>query len=373
APSGAVNDSPPQASPTPKAPRPAKGSPQLDRFLKAAVDAGASDVHLHAGAPAKMRRFADLVDLGAEPFTQEGVRGLLLDSLQSHEQEQLAAAGELDLAYVAEGVGRFRTNIFEDHRGLNGVYHFIPETPPTLHDLNLPADLARVVNHHQGMVLITGPAGCGKTSTLAALVNLLNEERADHVLTVEDPVEYLHVPRRCLVNQRQVRRDTESFSRALRAALREDPDIICIGELRDLETISLAMSAAETGHLVLATMHNSNAIRAINSLIGAYPPDQQPQVRTMLSESLRAVVAQRLLPLADGSGMTVALELLFTTRAVSNLIRENRTLQITSVLQTGRAEGMRMLDHSLQELVQRGSISREVARTAAENPQLFEG
>ena len=374
----------PPAAPPAKAPAEAGGPPpaqarmnvpasgrELDRWLARAQELRASDVHLHAGAPVKVRRTTVLDNLSEEQLAPETLRSLLLEALGPEQQTLLKERGELDFAYTVEGIGRFRANVFEDHRGLCGVFRYVAANPPTLHDLNLPADLARVVNYHQGLVLITGPAGCGKTSTLAALINLLNEERTDHVLTVEDPVEYLHPSKRCLVNQRQVVRDTESFSRALRAALREDPDVICIGELRDLETVSLALSAAETGHLVLATMHNSNAIRAINSLVGSYPPDQQPQVRTMLSESLRAVVAQRLLPTVGGKEMALALELLYVNRAISNLIRESRTVQINSVLQTGRGEGMRMLDHSIQELLQQGIISKEVAQAAAENPQLF--
>ena len=223
------------------------------------------------------------------------------------------------------------------------------------------------------MVLVTGPAGCGKTSTLAALVGLINEERHDHILTIEDPIEYLHPSKRCLVNQREVRRHTESFARALRAALREDPDVICIGELRDLETISLAMSAAETGHLVLATLHTNNAIRTINRIVGAFPSAQQGQIRTMLSESLRAVISQRLLPSARGDGVVAALEILHVNSAVSNLIRDQKTFQIASVLPIGRSRGQKALDHSLQELVASGVVTTEVAARESDNPNLFKG
>jgi twitching motility protein PilT len=281
--------------------------------------------------------------------------------------------GELDFAYSMEGVGRFRSNMYRSLTGLNGVFHCIPDRPPTLEQLGLPSSIAKLVNYHQGMILVTGPAGSGKTSTLAALVNILNQERRDHVLTIEDPVEYIHESQRCIVNQRQVNLHTKSFANALRAALREDPDIICIGELRDLETISLALSAAETGHLVLATLHTNSSIRTINRIVGSFPPNQQLQVRTMLSESLRAVIAQRLLPAADDSGVVLAYELLMITRAAANLIRDSRTYQLASVLQTGRMQGMQSMDDSLVELVKQGRITNETAMTATENKKLFGG
>jgi twitching motility protein PilT len=253
------------------------------------------------------------------------------------------------------------------------VFHYIPPTPPSLSDLGLPNTVARVINNHNGIVLITGAAGSGKTSTMAALVDLINEERADHILSIEDPVEYVHQSKNCVVNQRQVNRHTKSFANALRSSLREDPDVICIGELRDLETISLAMSAAETGHLVLGTLHTQGVVRTVNRVIGAFPPAQQPQVRTMLSESLRAIISQKLLPRADRSGMVLAYELLFVNHATANLIRENRTFQLNSVLQTGRSQGMRSLDESIAELLAKGAIDRQTALANAEDPRNFAG
>jgi twitching motility protein PilT len=251
------------------------------------------------------------------------------------------------------------------------VFHFIPAEPPLLSELGLPAVAARLINHHNGIVLITGPSGSGKTSTMAALINLMNEERADHVLSIEDPIEFLHTSKRCVVNQREVNRHTRWFSAALRSALREDPDVICIGELRDLETISLALSAAETGHLVLGTLHTQGSVRTINRIIGAYPASQQAQVRMMLSESLRAIISQKLLPRADGTAMVMACELLMMNIAASNLIRENRTFQLGSVFQTGRSRGMRSMDDSLQELVGKGLISKKEAALHADDPRLF--
>jgi len=221
------------------------------------------------------------------------------------------------------------------------------------------------------MVLVTGPTRCGKSSTLAALVHLINEERAEHVLTIEDPIEYLHPSRRCLVNQRNIGPHTRSFARALRAALREDPDVIVIGELRDRETVSLALTAAETGHLVLATLHTDNAVRTVNRIVGSFTPDQQEQVRAMLSESLRAVISQRLVARADGAGLMPALEVMVVTRAIGNLIRENKLVQIRSLLQTGRSQGMSLLDGSLAELVSRRVVAREEALRHAEDAKLI--
>ena len=223
------------------------------------------------------------------------------------------------------------------------------------------------------MVLVTGPAGCGKSSTLAALVNLVNEEREEHILTIEDPIEYLHPSKRCLVNQRHAGRHTASFARALRGALREDPDVIVIGELRDLETISLAMTAAETGHLVLATLHTKDAIRTVNRMIGAFPSNQQDQVRTMLSESLRAVISQRLVPTADGNAGFPALEILVINKAIGNLIRDGKTTQIRSAMQTGRSRGMCLLEQSLNELVSAGTVTREEALRCVDDPKLITG
>jgi twitching motility protein PilT len=253
------------------------------------------------------------------------------------------------------------------------VFRAIPPQPPALEDLRLPSALARFANFHQGMVLLTGPAGCGKSSTLAALLNIINDERRDHIITIEDPIEFIHPSKGCVVNQRQVGPHTGSFARALRAALREDPDVIAIGELRDLETISLALTDAETGHLVLATLHTSSAIRTVNRVLGVFPPNQQEQIRTMVAESLRAVVSQRLVSRADGNGRVPALEILVATKAVGNLIRDNKTFQIRSVLQTGGALGMCLLDSSLTEMVKSGTITREEALRHAEEPQRFGG
>ncbi len=357
--------------PAPPPPPPTFDPEQIESLLAYAAAVGASDLHVHAASPLRIRRNGVLEVLSETPLPAANTERLIEAVLTPGQRQQLAEIGEIDFSYTLAGTGRFRVNAYAQQNGLDAVFRVIPPQPPSLTELGLPLDLARFCNHHQGLVLITGPAGCGKSSTLAALIRILNEERRDHVITIEDPVEHVHLSQRSVVNQRQVGAHTESFSRALRAALREDPDIIAVGELRDLETISLALTAAETGHLVLATLHTTNATATINRLIGVFPPDQQNQVRTMVSESLRAIVSQRLVPRADDEGRVPALEVLVCNRAVGNLIREKKTFQIRSILQTGSSQGMRLLDSSLKELVDAGTITREAAAHVAENPSLF--
>ena len=343
---------------------------RLESLLAAGVAAKASDIHLHAGGPIKQRRIGELVVVD-ESCDSPAVERMVASALTPEQRARLAHAGELDFCFDLPGVGRFRANAYRQQRGLDAVFRSIPDRPPTLEELGLPEDLKKYTDYHQGMVLITGPAGCGKSSTLAALVNHINENRDDHILTVEDPIEIVHPSKRCLVNQRHAGHHTKTFSRALRAALREDPDIIVIGELRDLETISLAMTAAETGHFVLATLHTANAVRTVNRMIGAFPSNEQDQVRAMLSESLRAVISQRLVPTADGESRVPALEMLVINRAIGNLIRDQKTIQIRSSMQTGKAHGMYLLEQSLNDLVAAGRITREVALSLAEEEKLI--
>jgi twitching motility protein PilT len=298
---------------------------------------------------------------------------LALAPLSMEQQQRLDSDGELDFCYTLEGVGRFRASVYRQLRGLDAVFRFIPPEVPTLDDLGLPSRLAKLTTFHQGMVLLTGPTRCGKSTTMAALVDLLNEERNGHILTIEDPIEFLHPSKRSLVNQRAVRRDTQSFARAVRAALREDPDVIVIGELRDHETISLALTAAETGHFVLGTIHTENSLRTVNRLVGSFPPDQQDQIRTMISESLRAVISQRLVPKADKDGLVPAIEVLMINKAVGKMIRDNKTFQIHSILQTGASQGMCLLDDSLAELVKSGVVEREEALRHCEDPKRIPG
>jgi twitching motility protein PilT len=343
----------------------------LDDLLAQAVRTGASDFHVHALAPLRIRIFGTLEDASNELITPERSRQLIYSILDDAQRAIFEERQQLDFAYTLPGVGRFRANAYRQQRGLDAVFRIIPDQPPTLEQLGLPASLERTIQFHQGMVLFTGPAGCGKSSTMAAMVRLINEGRPDHIITVEDPIEYVHPSAACLVNQRQVGPHTESFARALRGALREDPDVIVIGELRDLETISLALTAAETGHLVLGTLHTSSTIRTVNRLLGVFPPDQQAQIRTMVSESLRAVVSQRLLQRADGRGRVPALEVLMNNKAIGNMIRDSKTFQIGSALQTGASQGMVLLEASLLDLVKRGVVAPEEARQHAEDPKKF--
>jgi twitching motility protein PilT len=359
----------------PSAPAPAAairgGTVTLRDVLSRAVAAKASDVHIHAGSPIQMRVGGVLRELNTGVLTSGDVEMLLRQGLTQDEQKVLDERLDYDAALVVPQVGRFRASFYKQQRGFDGVFRPIPENAPSLSELGLPEKFSELAQFHQGLILFTGPAGSGKSSTLAAVVNMINESREDHIITVEDPIEYVFTKKKCVVNQRQVGKHTQSFANALRAALREDPDIIVIGELRDLETIQLAITAAETGHLVLGTLHTNNAIRTINRVLDVFPPKQQSQIRAMVSESLRAIVSQRLLPSADGKSRVPALEVLKVKPSVSNLIREEKTFQIRSVMQTGRNDGMILLDDSIAEMVKLGQVTKEVARRFAEDPKRF--
>ena len=344
----------------------------LHEVLRGAAREGASDIHVHANEPVRLRRFGHLWPVSDK--LPAALTSLALRSLLSAEElERLDAHGFVEGALSMPGIGRFRYNIYRQLWGTDGVLRVVKSRPPTLESLGLPSSLARLTAFHQGIVLITGPAASGKSSTMAALVHMINEERTEHVVTIEDPIEIVHPSIRCVVNQRQAGRDTTSFTRALRATLREDPDVIVIGEMRDKETAQLALTAAETGHLVLATLNTHSAVRTINRVIGEFAPAQQPAIRAMLSESLRAVISQRLLPRADLLGVVAATEVLMVTPGVANLIRESRTHQIKTAMQTGAALGMQTLDASLQDLVVRGFVTVEEARRHAEDPRAVGG
>lgn len=333
---------------------------KLVRLLQMAERGRASDVHIHAAAPPAIRVEGQLKTVTGFQLDAREQEQLILDLLEPEQRKIFLEENDLDLAIVTPTGLRCRANVYRTQFGVDATFRLLRRNPPTLSELGLPESLERFTEHHQGMVLVTGPAGSGKSTTLAALVDLLNASKAKHILSLEDPIEIVHPEKKALVNQRQVGRDTQSFARALRGALREDPDIIVIGELRDRETISLAVTAAETGHLVLGSMHTNSAARTVARILDAFPPSQQSQVRAMVSESLKGIVSQRLVQGVDGKRVPAA-EILVVTPAVSNLVREGKLYQIRSMMQTGRQQGMRTLDDALRELVSAGKISQEEA------------
>ena len=327
----------------------------MQDLLREAADKGASDLHLSAGEPPLLRVHGDLVRIEHPPVTPEQVTELVNSIMSDTQRATFEAEHEVDFACELEGKGRFRVNVFVHSRGPGAVLRTIPTQIPALDTLHMPPVLKELCTRERGLVLVTGPTGSGKSTTLAAMVDVINQTWDAHILTIEDPIEFVHPPKRCLVNQREVGPHTNSFSNALRSALREDPDVILIGEMRDLETISLALTAAETGHLVFGTLHTSSAPKTIDRIIDVFPAGQQGQIRTMLSESLEAVVAQTLLK-KKGGGRVAACEVLIGTPAVRNLIREGKLHQITSMMQTGQRLGMQTLDMGLADLVKRGLI-----------------
>ena len=343
----------------------------LRDLLEQTININASDLHVHSGSNLLVRRNGEIRNASSSVLKPEECERLITSIMNDAQLKCLQDRFQVDFAYEIPGVGRFRANVYKQQRGYDAIFRAIKAAPPTLAELGLPEDFKRFTEFHQGLVLFTGPAGCGKSSTMAAMVNLINQNRPDHILTIEDPIEYVYPAAECNVTQREIGYQTDSFPTALRAALREDPDVIVIGELRDLETISLAVTAAETGHLVLATLHTSSAIRTINRLLGVFPPDQLSQIRRMLSESLKVVISQRLVKRSDGRGQAAAVEVMINNNATANLIRENRTYQIKSILQTGGAQGQRLLDASLARLVKDKVISRTEALKHAEEPKNF--
>ena len=329
--------------------------PTMQDLLREAADKGASDLHLSAGEPPLLRVHGDLVRIDHPAVTPAQVTELVNSIMSDAQRATFEAEHEVDFACELEGKGRFRVNVFVHSRGPGAVLRTIPTKIPALDTLHMPPVLKELCTRERGLVLVTGPTGSGKSTTLAAMVDVINQTWDAHILTIEDPIEFVHPPKRCLVNQREVGPHTNSFSNALRSALREDPDVILIGEMRDLETISLALTAAETGHLVFGTLHTSSAPKTIDRIIDVFPAGQQGQIRTMLSESLEAVVAQTLLK-KKGGGRVAACEVLIGTPAVRNLIREGKLHQITSMMQTGQRLGMQTLDMGLADLVKRGLI-----------------
>ncbi len=345
----------------------------LNECLKTMVDNDASDFYLIAGEAPIMRVYGTLQRMPSDHALDDAfITGIANSVFKEHDLETLRKERSLDFAItLGEGVPggpwRLRGNAYYQKNGLNVVFRLIPAHVPTLESLGLPANLEKLTKHNHGLVLCTGQAGCGKTSTVAALLDIINSRSPVHIITVEDPIEYLFTNKQALVNQRQVGRDVESFALALKGALREDPDVIFVGELRDLETISLAVTAAETGHLVFGTLHTNSAAKAVDRLIDAFPFDQQAQIRTMISESLRGVIAQQLIARKDGKGRVAAVEVLVNTTSVANLIRDGKTYQIAMSMQTGKKEGMCTMDDSLLDLFNKGIISKEDAESRSIN------
>jgi twitching motility protein PilT len=343
----------------------------VDSILSKVSSLGASDVHISVGSPLIIRQYGQLRRARSPEYTPEQTAQLLFEILTPAQKAEFEENMEVDFAYEIPGVGRFRGNAFRQRKGVDLCFRIIRASIPTFADLGIPDVMKKICDHHQGLVLVTGAAGSGKSTTLAAMVDLINSTRPYHVLTIEDPIELVHPVKMGAVNQRQINSHTRSYGNALRAALREDPNVIMVGELRDLETITLAISASETGHLVIGSMNTSSAHKTVDRIIDSYPAGQQNQIRSMLGESLRAIFTQRLVPKADNSGMVLAHELLVGTRQLANLIKDAKTFQIPNIMTTGRAQGMRTMDESLLELVRAKTISPETAVRNATNLKLF--
>ncbi len=334
---------------------------EIDKLFNFMITQNASDMHLSSGAPPMFRIHGEMVKMNHPELNNESIQALVFEILNDKQKRQFVEGWELDCSYSLQNVARFRVNVFMQRRGLGAVFRVIPTEIKSAEQLGLPKELLNLVNVPRGLVLVTGPTGSGKSTTLAALLHTINLERKEHILTIEDPIEFVHENRGCLVNQREVSSHTKSFANALKAALREDPDIILVGEMRDLETIQLAMTAAETGHLVFGTLHTSSAAKTVDRIIDVFPEVQQAQVRVMLAESLRGVIAQTLFPRADKPGRVAALEVLVNTHAIGNLIREGKTFQIPSAMQTGSDVGMITFESSLNRLVHEGKVKKEDA------------
>ncbi|MGC2422917.1 MAG: type IV pilus twitching motility protein PilT [Nitrospirota bacterium] len=345
---------------------------RIDKLFKMLKDQGASDLHLSTGAPPIFRLHGEMVKQDFAPLTHEDLKTVLFEILTEQQQTVFNETHDIDFAYEVADLARFRGNILMQHRGIAAVFRIIPTKILSADELHLPDGIRKMTQFKKGMVLVTGPTGSGKSTTLAAMIDLINSTRHEHIITLEDPLEFIHQNKAALVNQRQVGEHTDSFASALRAALREDPDIILVGEMRDLETISLAISAAETGHLVFGTLHTNTAIKTIDRIIDVFPRDGQEQIRKMLSESLKGVVCQQLLKRADGNGRVAAYEIMIGTPAIGNLIREGKTVQMTSIIQTAKKDGMQLLDQHLLDLLKTRQITREEALRCSVDKKQFE-
>jgi twitching motility protein PilT len=348
----------------------AKTFAHVDEYLSLAQKEGASDVHLGVNAPPIWRLYGTLQPIwpDAPRLTAQHTAALAEGFLSDARKAELAQRGDADFAY-ANNFGRFRTSVVRQRLGTDIVFRVINTRVRTMDELGLPEHLKLLTRYQNGLILVTGSVGSGKSTTLAALVEQVNVERREHIITLEDPIEYIFEPKGCHITQREVHTHTRSFGAALRGALREDPDVIMVGEMRDLETISLAITASETGHLVLGTLHTGNASRTLDRLLDVFPVDQQEQIRIMVSESLRGIISQQLIPRADGSGRVLALETLTNTPAVANVIREAKTFMLPGIIQTGKKQGMQLMDDALTSLFDRGLISADEAYARAEQKQ----
>lgn len=346
---------------------------KMENLFRKMAEVGASDLHLSTSMPPMIRKDGKMKQLEGEDKTlsAEAMKELLTSIMPAKNQEEFIRRNDTDFAYQIEGLARFRANIFMDRKGMGGVFRIIPAKITTAEQLGLSKAIMGLCNLSKGLVVVTGPTGSGKSTTLCAMVNSINYTREDHIITIEDPIEFTHENQKCLVNQREVHNHTDSFKDALRAALREDPDILLVGEMRDLETIAIAIETAETGHLVFGTLHTTTAASTVDRIIDQFPADRQQQIRVMLSESLKGVISQTLLP-KKGGGRVAALEVLIVTPAISNLIREGKTFQIPSAMQTGKQHGMVMLNDALMELVQKGIVEPKDAYLKAVEKTGFE-
>jgi twitching motility protein PilT len=324
----------------------------IQNLLQQCVERRASDLHLSSGTSAMLRLNGDLTPISVDPLSRDEIHLAMMSIMSSTQQSHFKNTLECDFSLEIEGLSRFRVNVFQQARGMSAVFRVIPHCIPSLQSLQAPAVFSELVQRTRGLVLVTGPTGSGKSTTLAAMVHSLNQSEPKHIITIEDPIEFVHTSHQCLIQQREVGAHTHSFANALRAALREDPDVILVGELRDLETIRLAMTAAETGHLVLGTLHTSSAAKSIDRIVDVFPGEEKEMVRSMLSESLNAVISQVLCKRKDGEERVAAYEVMVGTPAVRNLIREGKVAQLHSVIQTGRAVGMQTMEQSLAALAQ---------------------
>ncbi len=349
-----------------------EGELTIDDLLKLIVDKAGSDLHLTVDSPPMLRLQGKLWPTDLPPLTPKELRRLVYNFLTNDQREKLERDLELDISYELKGVARYRCNIFFTRLGMGAVFRVIPTRIKTLAELRLPMVLGDLARRNKGLILVTGPTGSGKSTTLAAMVDQVNNERQDHILTIEDPIEFVHKHKQCIVNQREIGPNTKSFANALRSALREDPDIILVGEMRDYETISLAVTAAETGHLVFATLHTPSAAQSVDRIVDVFPAHQQAQIRTQLADALQGIIAQQLIPTVDGQRRECALEIMINTPAVANLIRDNKTFQLTSIMQTSKQQGMQTMDQALMDLVKSRKISPQEAYRRALDKKAFE-